>query len=73
MHEELSEALRAIRRYNPPSEHIPNYSGLEEEFADVVIRMMDTAEKKGLRILEAIIAKMKFNECRPYRHGGKKI
>ena len=45
MHSELSEALEAERHGNPPSDHIPKFSGMEEEFADVIIRIMDN----GLR------------------------
>jgi NTP pyrophosphatase (non-canonical NTP hydrolase) len=71
MHAELSEAWEWIRKRNPKSDHIPEFSGVEEEFADVIIRIMDTAEKRGYDISGAIVAKMKFNETRPHRHGGK--
>lgn len=72
-HAELSEAWEWIRKDNPASDHIPEFSGVEEEMADVIIRIMDTAEKEGFRIAEAIIAKMKYNTGRSYRHGGKKF
>ena len=36
MHSELSEALEALRHRNPPSEHIPQFSGVEEELADLI-------------------------------------
>jgi len=73
IHAELSEALEAYRHGNPPSDHIPEFSGIEEEFADVIIRMMNVAEREGFRIAEAMIAKQAFNAARPYKHGGKKI
>ena len=69
MHSELSEALEAIRQRNPPSEHIPEFSGVEEEFADLIIRVLDTCYARGYRIEEAIHAKMKYNNGRPYKHG----
>lgn len=69
MHSELSEALEAIRHKNPPSEHISEFSGAEEEFADLIIRVLDTAHARNYRIGEAIIAKMEFNNGRPYKHG----
>lgn len=71
MHSELSEALEGLRHGNPPSEHIPDFSAVEEEFADVIIRIMDTCHARGYRIGEAMATKMAFNEGRPYRHGKK--
>jgi hypothetical protein len=73
MHAELSEGLEGVRAGNPPSDHIPEFSALEEEYADTVIRILDDSEAKGLRIAEAIIAKMEFNKSRPFKHGGKKF
>lgn len=71
MHSELSEALEALRHGNPPDNHIPEFSGVEAELADVVIRIMDVASAKGWRVAEAIIAKSNYNKTRPYKHGGK--
>lgn len=53
MHSELSEALEGLRHGNPPSDHIPAFSAIEEEFADVIIRIMDNAERAGWHIAEA--------------------
>lgn len=71
MHSELSEALEALRDDNPPDDKIPQFSGVEAEFADVIIRIMDTAHAKGYRVGEAVLAKMAYNEGRPYKHGRK--
>jgi len=71
MHSELSEMLEAYRYHNPPSDHISEFSGVEEEMADVVIRIMDHGIARGHRVAEAILAKMAFNETRPLKHGGK--
>ena len=73
MHSELSEALEALRHGNPPDDKIPEFSGVEAEFADVIIRIMDMASAKGLRVGEAIVAKVAFNQDRPYKHGGKRF
>lgn len=73
MHSELSEALEAIRNGNPPDNKIPEFSGVEAELADVIIRIMDYAEFRGFRVAEAIIAKSAFNENRKYKHGGKRF
>jgi len=73
MHSELSEALEGYRNGNPPSDKLPMFSQAEEEFADVIIRVLDMAEHFGLDIEGAVIAKMKYNDARPFRHGGKKF
>jgi len=73
MHSELSEALEAMRQGNLPSDHIPAFSYVEEEFADVIIRIMDYAFTHKLDIPAALMSKMEFNKTRPYRHGGKKF
>lgn len=73
MHSELSEGLEAIRHGNLPSDHIPEFSGLEEELADIIVRIMDMEQGFGLHVWEAVLAKVAFNKGRPYRHGGKKF
>lgn len=69
MHSELSEALEAIRHGNPQSDKIPHFTNLEEELADVIIRILDYSAGRGLRIGEAIAAKHAYNVHRPYKHG----
>ena len=68
-HSELSEMLDALRHGNPPSEHIPAFSGAAEEAADVVIRLMDLCQERCWDLAGAIEAKMEFNKSRPYKHG----
>jgi len=69
MHSELSEALEALRHKNPPSKKAQGYSNLEEELADVVIRIMDYAQHNNLDIAGAIFAKHQHNTGRPFKHG----
>jgi hypothetical protein len=71
MHSELSEALENIRHGCPPDDHIPEFLGVEAEFADVIIRILDTCHARGYRLGEAILAKHAFNKTREFRHGGK--
>jgi hypothetical protein len=73
MHSELSEALEAIRNGNPPDDKIPEFTGVEAEPADVIIRIMDMTAAKGYRVGDAIVAKINYNKNRPYKHGGKKF
>lgn len=70
MHCEVSEAVIG---YTRPSEKIPGFSCEEEELADVILRIMDYAGLKKLRIAEAVVAKHNHNCSRPYRHGGCKF
>lgn len=69
-HSELSEALEGERK-NLMSDHIEGFSMLAEEYADVIIRIMDHCEFKNIDLGEAILAKIQFNDTREYKHGGK--
>ena len=69
MHSELSEALEGLRHGNPKSDKIPEFSAIEEELADVIIRICDMAGGRKLRIEEAIIKKLEYNKTRKKKHG----
>ena len=71
IHAEVSEALEAVRIGNPPDDKIHEFTGLEVELADVVIRIMDLAERYKLRVAETILAKGYYNQSRPKMHGKK--
>lgn len=71
MHSELSEALEALRHGNGPDDNVPEFTGVEAELADVVIRIMDAAQARGWRVGEAIVAKAAMNQGRELMHGGK--
>lgn len=69
MHSELSEALEGLRNGNPPDNHIPEFTSVEVEMADVMIRIMDFGAAREYRIAEAIEAKIEFNKTRTRKHG----
>lgn len=46
--------------------------GFPIELADILIRVFDTAVAYGIDLEAALLEKMKYNEGRPYRHGGKR-
>mgnify|MGYP002684400671 CR=1 FL=1 len=76
VHSELSEALEEHRGGRKASETYyqdGKPEGVPSELADVVIRILDICGYLNIDLEAAIIEKMRFNETRPYRHGGKKL
>jgi len=63
MHSELSEALEADRK-NLMDDKLPHRGGVEVEFADCIIRILDTAAALGLDVAGAVIEKNRFNRER---------
>lgn len=75
---EMSELFEAHRKgtSNDPSEHIPEYTQSEEEWADIGVRWFCHAVENGVdphRLGRAFVAKLLFNRTRGYRHGGKVV
>jgi hypothetical protein len=73
MHSELSEALEGLRAGDPESDKLFGFSAVEEELADVLIRIADFSCARNLRLGPAVRAKFAYNMTRPHRHGGKKF
>ena len=63
MHSELSEALEAYRS-DLMDDKLTTRPGIEVEFADCIIRILDTAAAMKLDIAGAIVAKNRFNKER---------
>jgi len=63
MHSELSEALEADRK-DLMDDKLPHRRGIEVEFADCIIRILDTAAALGLDVAGALIEKNRFNQVR---------
>lgn len=66
---ELAELVEGLRTVEGPSAKILGFTHEEEEVADAIIRLLDYSGAFGLRIGEALSAKMAHNEGRPWRHG----
>lgn len=62
IHEEVSEALRELRK----KDYVPEK--FAEELADICIRVFDLAGWLGIDLEMAILDKMKKNEDRPHKH-----
>lgn len=77
MHSELSEALEADRK-DLMDDKLPHRKGVEVEFADCIIRILDTAASLGLDVPGAVIEKNRYNRERADHklanraNGGKK-
>lgn len=77
MHSELSEALEHHRK-GTMDDKLPHRSGIEVEFADCIIRILDTAAAMKLDVAGAVIEKNRYNRERAdhkleaRRAGGKK-
>lgn len=70
---ELSEGVEGLRHGNPSDDKVPDFDSFSVELADAVIRIFDMAGRFDLPVIDAIIAKAKFNTTRAHRHGGKHI
>lgn len=69
MHSELSECLEGYRSSKGESDKIPEFFAVEEELADVIIRILDLAYTYSYKLPEAILAKMEYNKGREHKHG----
>jgi len=43
----------------------------EDELADTIIRVLDICAFRGIDIEKHVLAKLRYNEQRPYKHGKK--
>lgn len=83
LHGEVSEAWEAWRQWGlddvtgqplfvkiDPNEAIPKPEGVGSEFADILIRLLDSADICGIDLAKEVRRKMQYNATRSYRHGG---
>lgn len=73
IHSEVSEVLEHYRKgtAHEPSSKIPAFTNEEEELADIVLRILDLAGHRKVRLVSAMEAKHAYNVTRPYKHGRK--
>jgi len=51
---------------------LPPLTCIEEEYADIVIRVLDQCRRQNVDIVRAIMVKHHYNQSRPHMHGGRK-
>jgi NTP pyrophosphatase (non-canonical NTP hydrolase) len=84
LHSEASEALEAFRTHGAhdvTGSDLPHGDGVilakpegvGSEFADVLIRLMDTCDRYDIDLFAEWRRKMDYNWTRPYKHGGRAL
>jgi NTP pyrophosphatase (non-canonical NTP hydrolase) len=87
LHSELSEALEAYRDWRledatgtpwadddaPQGMRPPKPQGVGSEFADVLIRLLDTCDVYGVDLHAEFVRKMAYSRTRAYQHGGRTV
>lgn len=66
LHSEVSEFFEAWRKSKGIDE-------IEGELADILIRLLDTAERQSVDLEGAFDRKMDINWAREHRHGGRRV
>jgi len=82
LHTEVSEAVEAFRVHGladatADTTHgrigLPKPEGVGSELADVLIRLLDSADLFGIDLADEYARKLAYNRTRTHRHGGKRI
>ena len=81
LHDEISELHEAWRNghWDDPCDKsakmiemgLPSLTCAEEEYADIIIRVLDQCARLNIDIGRAVAVKHEFNRSRPFLHGGK--
>ena len=79
IHSEVSEALEEFRNrrigtwFSTDKKGNQKPEGFGVELVDILIRVFDLAEYKGIDLEELLNLKMDYNKTRDRKHGGKVI
>lgn len=74
-HSEISEAVECVRHNQMVTTIEPDGkpTGLPSELADIILRVLDTAEWLGIDLEHEMSIKHEYNRTRPHKHGGKTL
>jgi NTP pyrophosphatase (non-canonical NTP hydrolase) len=72
---EVAEAIEAyrVRGLEDHTDESGKPDDVASEFADILIRLMHYASVHAIDLQTEMKRKMKYNEGRSYRHGGKRL
>lgn len=76
LHSEVSEMLEAYRDHglnDMTATRTGKPQGFGSECADVLIRLLDTCDRRGIDLDYEYRRKIAHNRTRGYRHGGKRL
>jgi len=85
LHSEVSEAYEAYRQWGTEDateqagrvgfvgNQLPKPEGVGSEFADILIRLLDSCERHGIDLEKELVRKITHNRTRAHRHGGKRV
>jgi NTP pyrophosphatase (non-canonical NTP hydrolase) len=75
LHSEASEALEAYRdrRLESYTTEAGKPDDVGSEFADILIRLLDTCDVYGIDLGVEYERKLAYNRTRPYQHGGRTL
>ncbi len=71
---EVGEAFDAYRQsqfYDVTDPRFGKPEGVGSELADILIRLLDTAKRRGINLDFEYRRKLEYNKTRGYKHGGK--
>lgn len=68
------QPINPIRGFNASLKlGVYGYNCVEEELADLLIRVLDETRRRQLKVAEAVGPKLTYNALRSYKHGGKTV
>lgn len=66
---ETAEGVENVRKGRGPDDKLPEYEGWVVEAIDDIIRNLDMLGKRGVKPGEVLVAKLQYNQTRPFKHG----